>query len=67
MCTSADTVLTTTSITAVSVSMLNAQSTLNPPGLDPAHHGTRDQARRPSATVKKAIQDRSAATPGTAW
>jgi hypothetical protein len=46
MCTSADTVLTTTSITAVSVSIRSAQSTLNPPGSIQRMIGTRTRPHR---------------------
>ena len=60
MWTSADTVLTTTSITTVSVSMRNAQSTDSPPAWMKFRTGTVNASVSPKPTVKKATHDSTA-------
>ncbi len=61
MWTSADTVLTTTSITTVSVSMRSAQSADRPPAWMKRSTGTVNTSPSPKATMKKAIHDSTAA------
>ena len=55
-------VLTTTSMTAVSVSTLSAQSTASVPEEIQLNTGTRSTSPLPKPTVKKATQESSAAT-----
>src|SRR5262245_39454675 len=62
MWTSDDTVLTTTSITTVSVSMRNAQSTDTPPAWMKRSTGTVKGSLSLKATRKKAIHDSTAQT-----
>jgi hypothetical protein len=60
MWTSDDTVVTTTSITTVSVSMRNAQSTDSVPDENQLSTWTRSASLSPKPTVKNAIHERRA-------
>jgi len=60
MCTSDETVLTTTSMTTVSVSTRKAQSTSRLPDWMKRSTGTVKASPSPMATEKKATQDRTA-------
>jgi hypothetical protein len=61
MWTSAETVLTTTSMTTVSVSMRNDQATSSVPDWMKRMTGTVNASPSPKPTVKKATHDRTAA------